>query len=479
MGRPLLRFLGLLLATATCVAIRVAAKEAGERRRGAGDPYCLSKDADPYTGFATMTPYRLALDATMEADQVVPTGCTPVQMWHLIRHGSHGAHKNDQIKMKDDLPLLKRKIFRTRSQGEGNMCDQDLELIRSWKVKDMKKREGYLTEEGKRELGGIARRFLSAFPELLKKKFSIRFKPGDGNEIAFASGRQNYESARVYIAAMYGRYAKYVAFSAIASKTLQFFDYCKNYGQSVLDIEKDLKPYHVFKELSLMSSVLRSVSERLGFSVSVSDVRSMYNACRYIGAWRPKRLSPWCAVFTPQDLQVLEYWEDLRMYFDHGYAHSISSEQSCVLGKDLVEQFRNRVGNGSTEIYYTTYIVNPEALVSFMTFLGLFRDEEPLTEHSIPESRLWKTSGFAGYGSNMALLLSSCDNGGFWVSALVNEKAVKLPGCTSSLGCPWETFTENFAYLEEGDFRKLCGAYSRTVLKSYHRYAYYMNEDWM
>lgn len=44
----------------------------------------------------------------------------------------------------------------------------------------------------------------------------------------------------------------------------------------------------------------------------------------------------------------------------------------------------------------------------FMALLGLFKDSEPLTSEAVNMDRVWKTSKFAGYGSNFGLLLSSC-----------------------------------------------------------------------
>ncbi|XP_037777598.1 multiple inositol polyphosphate phosphatase 1-like [Penaeus monodon] len=455
-----------------------SAKRKAGQRRTTGSMYCLSEDANPYTGFATMTPYRIA-STPLKADDVIPRGCKPVQIWHLIRHGSHGAHRNDYIKFEDELPFLRRKIFRARAHWKGNLCDKDLKLIRLWKVSKMMSKTGTLSVEGMEEIAGLADRFKSVFPGLLEKKFSAKLHPGAGNKIAFGTGRQNQQSAVAYVSSMYGPFARFVPVGSIPSRDLQFYDYCRNYIEGVLNMHKKLKPYHNFMSGSIMNSVLRRVSERLGFPVTVANVRVMYNACRYYYAWYKNIVSPWCTVFTPMDLKVLEYWEDLRVYHDQGHRFEISSKQACVLGKDVMDQFRNRVENGSTELYAASYFVNPEALVTFITLLGLFNDEEPITEFYIPSSRLWKTSQFAGFGSNLAILLSLCADDSFWVSALLNEKPVQLPGCDSSLGCPWNNFSQYYDYLSDCNFDELCGSFSSLLTQSRHWYALYMNEQWM
>lgn len=46
--------------------------------------------------------------------------------------------------------------------------------------------------------------------------------------------------------------------------------------------------------------------------------------------------SPWCAAFYTEDMKVLEYYQDLKYYWQYGYGHSINYEQSCNLVKDLI-----------------------------------------------------------------------------------------------------------------------------------------------
>lgn len=50
----------------------------------------------------------------------------------------------------------------------------------------------------------------------------------------------------------------------------------------------------------------------------------------------------------------------------------------------------------------------------------------------------------------------------WWVSALLNEESIKLPGCEDPLGCPWDKFKEQFAYLEKCNFTRLCGEITST-----------------
>ena len=87
----------------------------------------------------------------------------------------------------------------------------------------------------------------------------------------------------------------------------------------------------------------------------------MYTMCSFDKAWRPKELSPWCAVFSRDDLevtnhinlknngtmnlsfnaiQVLEYREDLEYFYEDGYGFSVNYEQACVPLNDVFKIFR-------------------------------------------------------------------------------------------------------------------------------------------
>ena len=85
----------------------------------------------------------------------------------------------------------------------------------------------------------------------------------------------------------------------------------------------------MFEQTEEFLSVIRSVSDRLGFEKSLTlgtvfffltvgfklelkslyfetdDIERLYMMCSFEKAWRPKKLSPWCAAFSEEDLEVL------------------------------------------------------------------------------------------------------------------------------------------------------------------------------
>lgn len=57
------------------------------------------------------------------------------------------------------------------------------------------------------------------------------------------------------------------------------------------------------------------------------------------------RHSTWCGAFTPEQLKLLEYGEDLKSYYSHGYGNVRSKTLGCPLARDMFDRFE-RAANG-------------------------------------------------------------------------------------------------------------------------------------
>lgn len=66
----------------------------------------------------------------------------------------------------------------------------------------------------------------------------------------------------------------------------------------------------------------------------------MYDMCRFDKAWTPDRLSPWCAVFSKEDLKAIEYAEDIMYYYSSGYGRRDKTSIGCFALQDLVQYFK-------------------------------------------------------------------------------------------------------------------------------------------
>lgn len=136
-----------------------------------------------------------------------------------------------------------------------------------------------------------------------------------------------------------------------------------NNGPSNATIEEVI----IFEEGAQFKNLIQNVSQSLGFLYDISkgkldnsetkkglvffihfidvlsrfseSILTMYNMCRYEKAWTVTKLSPWCAVFSKEELRVLEYREDLYYYYKAGYGREINAQLGCTLLQDMMNHF--------------------------------------------------------------------------------------------------------------------------------------------
>jgi len=58
----------------------------------------------------------------------------------------------------------------------------------------------------------------------------------------------------------------------------------------------------------------------------------MYNA------WRPGGTSPWCVAFSVENLQVLEYLEDLEMFYKVAYGNELNLKLGEFAIRDMLSK---------------------------------------------------------------------------------------------------------------------------------------------
>jgi len=61
--------------------------------------------------------------------------------------------------------------------------------------------------------------------------------------------------------------------------------------------------------------------------------------CRYERGWTYSRTSPWCAIFTKDDIKIFEFWEDLAQYHEAALGHPLTKKLGCTTLKEVQEQF--------------------------------------------------------------------------------------------------------------------------------------------
>lgn len=73
--------------------------------------------------------------------------------------------------MKERGPLLQAAILANHENGEGELCEADLEAIKSWTFELTMGDESQLTESGKNEQKTLAERYKQRIPGLLGGRY--------------------------------------------------------------------------------------------------------------------------------------------------------------------------------------------------------------------------------------------------------------------------------------------------------------------
>ena len=139
----------------------------------------------------------------------------------------------------------------------------------------------------------------------------------------------------------------------------------------------------------------------------------------------------------------MEYYEELSYWYKNGYAYKLNGDSSCKLMKDLRESFDNTDRKG------TFLFSHSEAVLPFITLLGLYEDNFKLTHDTFDQTRLYRTSLIGAFANNVGFVLFECEGQGkdspktHKILALHQEQSVKLPNCASK-ECDWEEFIATY-----------------------------------
>lgn len=147
------------------------------------------------------------------------------------------------------------------------------------------------------------------------------------------------------------------------------------------------------------------MQRRLGIdSLSDAGIKSLYDLCRLAWSGIENKFSPWCALFTTEDLRVLEYVGDLEHYYRSGYGTSINA----ILGRiPLADLFKNfQAAKAGTGLNLAVYFSDSSTLDMVCTALNLFKDESPLSGAKRNPKRKWRTSKLSVFSANLVAVLN-------------------------------------------------------------------------
>ncbi|KAJ8732796.1 hypothetical protein PYW07_015395 [Mythimna separata] len=398
--------------------------------------FCFWNTGCPYKYFSNKTPYNL-VRGDIRDSLVRLTGCEPVSIWGLIRHGQRNPGTEFGNSMKDAL-VIKDYIVSSYERGNCSLCAQDVENLQRWQDdKQMFEKPYQLTKEGSLESEGIGRRLKEAFPKLLAKldKNDYQIRPAPGAWMA--------DSAKAFVDGLYDRpltvQPAKTDFDVIAP-----YDTCQKY----IDLKLSGKPYEESMKFLRSPEYLASkdrIQRRLGIDYTLTDtnITALYDLCRYPTSGLTNKFSPWCALFTTEDLKALEYVADLRHYYRSGYGTPMNELFGQIALTDLLKSFQDsKTGKGKKITAYSTHATMMDMVY---TALKLFKDDAPLTGAFRKPDRKWRSSKLAVFSSNLMVVLNKCNKAtdDYNVVFYLNEEPLQSI-CKQGV-CTWKEFEDKLS----------------------------------
>uniref|UniRef100_A0A0A9XYR9 Multiple inositol polyphosphate phosphatase 1 n=1 Tax=Lygus hesperus TaxID=30085 RepID=A0A0A9XYR9_LYGHE len=414
------------------------------------DLYCLADDESPYLQFSTRTSYQVARNR--KPNNQVPN-CKPEAAWLLVRHGTRYPEPEVDARFHELIPIATTIIENHERPGHsGQLCKEDLDSFRAWRYRYTPDELEQLAPEGKSDLRILAGAYKLSLPELFENASPEKMA------VKYTISKRTRESAEAFLEGL----SKTVNWNLSDNNIDDIL--MVSSGYNALDLNKNCTEWensrdrpeakiekNLFAESPDMKEVIHRVSSRLGFKYDLEfkTVKNMYDLCRSEKAvFYSEPVSTWCAAFTKDDLQILEYYMDLSYYYDSGYGNPMTMKLGCPLVRDMLLKFENITKNNGTgdTVPVTLNFAHSVTLRTAITKLGLARDSMP-PKHNNRQAvadRQWRTTRLAPFTGNLAVILYRCTSGEEWkLMFYLNEYQVNYQGCDLGL-CNWSYIFDRF-----------------------------------
>ena len=424
---------------------------------------CLAKTSNSVRrNFATKSRYPVHDDEIVK----IPQGCTPIHLNMVFRHGTRYPSRKDIKGMSELADYINQFHEKETSYG-----DIKFPWFNCFKYGHDK----FLAEVGAEELYNISKRMRKRFPLLFTPKYS-----GDKHYFVSTLTPRASQSASAFAFGLFEGTGNLgpskfqpvaITTTNLTEPVLRFFDTCAEYKEKVSENKKiSLAEFHKFQEGPEMHNLKRILANRLNItdysSLTTDHVQHMFLSCAYEQAIYGK--GQWCSVLDDSDLDIIEYFYDIKNYWKRGYGYRINYEMSCLLLKNLTNSIENVIQSLRMSDSYTQTIFHfshAETMIPLICLMGLFKDSEPLLANNYrkQKNRMFKTSNIAPFSGNIAVVLFSCKSDhieelhSFNVQVLANEIPVALPCCDAKELCPLKQFRACFATIcEQCNFSEVC-----------------------
>lgn len=422
--------------------------------------------------FSDKTPYHFLNESVQ-----IPKNYEPIFINMIIRHGSRYPSTHRVQGFDKYLKVLNRHILVNRMENTTIPSTERQYL--PWEipmdVKNAASKE--LSKLGAQEMYEIARRVRFNFPQLFNFDYS------NNNYSFIATDKLRSSQSAVSFAQGLFEYRGNVGDSryqpvAIKSsgpshrdRVLRIYEACPKWRNKIRFSE-----YRKFLSGEHMRKVTENIRTRLNLhnkTLSPQAVVEMYLMCAF-GTQTDSKDVSLCSLFSDDDFRVLEYLNDLKVYWSYGYGRKINSRMACLLYRNLLLSFNQHIQ--ISKPYGVFQFAHTGTVVPLLTLLGLFQDEQPLRSDNFPtmqNNRTFRPSDIVPMSANVAFVLYDRSRNAtkskharpkssfsrILIQVLVNEVVVKVPACKGKKYCRLKKFVEFYSSFEKNcNIRKICGS---------------------
>ncbi|XP_038721920.1 multiple inositol polyphosphate phosphatase 1-like isoform X2 [Tripterygium wilfordii] len=405
----------------------------------------------------------------------IPDQCTPIHLNLVARHGTRSPTKK---RIRELNNLATRFEVLIRDAEEHKLSLQKVPAwLRGWKSPwKGKLKGGELIRKGEEELYDLGIRTRERFPELFNEEYhpevcaikATQVPRASASAVAFGMG---FLREKGTLGQERHRAFAVTSESRASDIMLRFFDCCENYK---IYRKKHEPAVDRLKE-PVLDEITTALARRYELNFTRQDISSLWFLCKQEASLLDITDQA-CGLFSPSEVALLEWMDDLEVFILKGYGNSLNYRMGVPLLRDVVQSMQQAIkakeenhAPGSYEKARLRF-AHAETVVPFTCLLGLFLEgsefqriqrEEPLQlPPKPPQNRKWRCSIVAPFGGNNMLVLYSCPNNTsskYFVQVLHNEHPIPMPGCDNADFCPFEVFKERIVspHLEH-DYNAVC-----------------------
>lgn len=368
----------------------------------------------------------------------------------MVRHGSRKPNVKHVEGYKERLEALREKILVGISQKKCELCGDLKNDFENWQLMEVDRLSSMdLVHEGEDEMLLLGERMQMRFPSILPEKYSR-----DVYKFRYTATQRTQASAEQFSIGLFGRRESHrVVYPnpLHVDPLLRFYKLCGKWDADVRKSGSSKVEINKFSNSEVMNKVMNKIKKRLNLdSVTFDDLSTMYQVCGFDAAFNHTHTSPWCRVFDDEDIEVMEYYEDLKYYWRDGHGFALNHEQACTAYQDMVAHFTS--DEPTKSVFYFSH---SGTILKMLSYLNLYKDEMPLLSENFEQqtNRLWRVSKIDAFGTNIAFVLFRCGSE-LKVLTLHQERPVRIPNCSSEDElCPLDFFSEK---VKDCNFESLC-----------------------